>query len=318
MYKSQKSQGNIINVACTIDNNYVQHCAVMLASLLDSNKSEFFEIYIIHNGIENNNKRKIEKFLSKQSNCKYKLILLDEKYLLELPVNLPLFGHISIATYFRIFLAEVLPKTLDKVLFLDSDMIIRKGIRWLWETNLEGYSHAAAINPGLKDHFSNLYQQAVNPTYFNAGVLLINLQFWRENAVLSKACNLIRNYGEKLKCWDQDVLNILLNSDWLRVGLTWNATPRVFRGEIKPEELMTDENTDAVAQDPAIVHFAGGGFHKPWYFQCEHPFKDLYKKYLKKTPWSNHRLIGEPSLILKLRMQLKLGTRLKKILSFRI
>lgn len=311
-----KNNRKNIHVACAVDNNYVQHCAVMLASLLDSNQSEFFEVFILHNGIESKNQRKIEKFLSKQKNCTYQLILLNERELSKLPVDVPVSGHISIATYFRIFLAEILPNKLDKVLFLDSDIIIRKKIRWLWETNLESHSHAATINPGLQDYFLKRYQQALNPIYFNAGVLLIDLKFWRENDVLSRAYQVIETYSEALKYHDQDVLNILLNSDWLRVGLTWNATPRVFRGEIKPEELMTDENTDAVAQDPAIVHFAGGGFHKPWYFQCEHPFKDLYKKYLKKTPWSNHRLIGEPSLILKLRMRLKLGTRLRTILKF--
>ena len=308
---------NIINIACTIDNSYVQHCAVMLASLLDSNKNTFFKFYIIHNGMEYHKQRKLEKFLSKRKQCTYQLILIDQKYLAELPVNVPLFGHISIATYFRIFLAEILPNTLDKILFLDADIIVRKDIRPLWETNIEGYSHAATINPGLQDYFLNLYQEAANPYYFNAGVLLINLHFWRNNNIMVRAYNILTKYWDKIGCWDQDVLNILLNTNWLRVGLTWNATPRVFQREIKSKELMNHEEMNSLVNDPAIVHFAGGGFHKPWYYKCQHPFKNLYQKYLKHTPWSNSRLIGEPSLLLKLRMRLKLGTRLKKIISLR-
>ncbi len=307
-------QTNKISIACTIDNNYVQHCCVMLASLVDSNKREVFQIYIIHNGIENENKLKLDKFLSKQRNCSYTLILLNEKFLLGLPDNIPVFGHISLATYFRIFLARILPKDIDKVLFLDSDLLVRKKIRPLWEVDIKDYSHAASINPGLKDHFLDIYPQARNPLYFNAGVLLINLNFWRDNNVLSNACNTINNYSGRLKWWDQDVLNILLNTNWLRIGLTWNATPKAFSEKLLPEELMDEEDLKSIIEDPAIVHYAGAGSIKPWHYRCKLPFRALYKKHLKLTPWSDMRLIEEPPLSIKIREQIRLRTRLKNIL----
>lgn len=308
------SHTNKINIVCTIDNNYVQHCCVMLASLIDANKHESFQIFIIHNGIADENNLKLERFFSKQKKCTYSLMPLNTNYLSKLPENIPLFGHISLATYFRIFLADILPATLNKVLFLDSDLIVRKKIRPLWEIDINGYSHAASINPGLKDHFLNLYPNASGATYFNAGVLLINLKCWRDEHVLQNSCHVIKKYADGLKWWDQDVLNILLSSRWLRISLTWNATPKVFTREVQPDELMDEEDLKSIIKDPAIVHYAGAGSIKPWHYRCKLPFRALYIKYLKLTPWSNQRLTEEPSMVIKFKEKLKVRTRLKRII----
>ena len=305
-----------ISIVCTIDNKYAQHCTVMLSSLFQNNRNESFTVYILTDGFSWLNSYKLNKFFS-ATKQKFQIIKIDKSAL----KNAPITHHISLATYFRLFIPQVIPDNIDKVLFIDSDIIIRKPIDALWNINIQDFSHAATIAAGMDD-YPPVIGLPKDSLYFNAGLMLINLAFWRKFKVFAQGCELISQQPDKLQWWDQDVLNILLHPSWLPVDLTWNYQPFIYEEEINNSNYKAKYekfNYLAAKLDPAIVHFVGGGKAKPWHYACEHPFKDEYLKYLATTPWKNARLIGKPNYIsqitAELRFRLGLGSKIRNLLS---
>lgn len=305
MFMQRSNSLSPINIVCTIDNHYAQHCAVMLSSLFHHNPDQAFRIFLITDGLDPNISKQLEQFLLDHKQD-YEMIQIDKAAL----GNAPVTHHISLATYFRLFIPKVLPQHVQKVLFLDADMIIRQPIDKLWNLEIEAFSHAAAIAAGMDDYPREIGLPAES-LYFNAGLLLINLQAWRELQIFERGCELLEKNADRIQWWDQDVLNILLNRQWLPLDLTWNAQPFIYEAEFQNSaELQTKYErfqSSAAIADPAIVHFVGGGSAKPWHFYCTHPFKDDYRKFLKTTPWRNAPLLGQPNLIAKVRSHLGLA-----------
>ncbi|MBN8559308.1 MULTISPECIES: glycosyltransferase family 8 protein [unclassified Leptolyngbya] len=299
-----------INIVCTIDNHYAQHCAVMLASLFHHNPKRQFRVFLITDGLEMSIWERLEQFLQDQKQ-EYELIQIDRTALGDAPVT----HHISLATYFRLFIPEVLPQTLQKVLFLDVDMIVRKSIDELWDKDIHAFSHAATIAAGM-DEYPEQIGLPRNSLYFNAGLLLINLEAWRNLRVFDRGCEIIRQSSDRITWWDQDVLNILLHDHWMPLDLLWNAQPFLYSEEFhqRPQALYKLFQSATAIAEPAIVHFVGGGSAKPWHFYCTHPFKDDYRKFLKKTPWQNTPLICQPDLVTQMRFRLGLGSKARKLL----
>ncbi|MBD2493031.1 glycosyltransferase family 8 protein [Nostoc sp. FACHB-280] len=300
-----------ISVVCTIDNNYAQHCAVMLSSLFQNNKNEDFTVYILTDGLSSENNYKLNKFLS-QSNKKFQIINIDKSLLRNAPIS----HHISLATYFRLFIPQVIPSNIDKVLFLDSDMIIRQSIDELWQKNIDNYSHAATIAVGMDEHPTAIGLPK-NSLYFNAGLMLINLKYWRDFNIFDRGCELISQQPEKLQWHDQDTLNILLHNSWLPIDLIWNSQVFMDDKELPISSVYHDRyeklNYAKAKSDPKIVHFVGGGSAKPWHYACKHPFKHEYAKYLQDTPWKDTVPIGKPSLISQIRFRLGVGSKLRNL-----
>jgi len=306
-----------ITIVCTIDDNYAQHCAVMLSSLFQNNQKTNFSIYIITDKLSLSNQRKLNKFLS-ASKQNFQIIHIDKSLLQNAPVT----HHISLATYFRLFITEVIPADIEKVLFVDSDIIVRKSIDELWQTNIQNFSHAATISAGMDD-YATVIGLPKDSLYFNAGLMLINLEAWRNLKVFERGCELISQQPDRLQWWDQDVLNILLHNYWLPINLKWNSQPFIYDEEglgKSPYQAKYEKFKYLEAQlDPAIVHFVGGGNAKPWYYDCQHPFRSEYTKYLATTPWKNTKLIGTPNpvkqLTSNLRFRLGLGSKIRNLFS---
>lgn len=294
------SHTETVNIVCTIDNNYVQHCAVMLASLFDNTPEFRFKIFIITDGISAQNQTKLAEFLDSR-NQSFSLVTVDESIF----VNAPVSQHISLAAYFRILIPELIDNSIEKVLFLDSDMVIHQSIAPLWNTDISQYSHAAIENPRTDADYKHNLGISENSSYFNSGVLLINLRIWRQLNVQQKSIEFINQYPEKIHYWDQDALNFVLENQWLRAESQWNAHTAFFKG-LPAEELgVTPEEYHQTRHNPAIIHFTGGGSCKPWHYSCTHPFKDIYYKYLRQTPWHDAEPIGKPNLFSRFKAKTK-------------
>ena len=270
-----------IYVVFSIDERYVQHCAVTINSLFETSLNQDLSILILYNNISDEIKIKLKYYIS-DFTSKINFILVDEKSIDQFPVN----KHISLATYYRILLPDLLDKSIEKVIFLDCDTIIKKDIQSLWSIDILRYSHASVLESGIELNHKTKIGLKNETAYFNAGVMLINLQYWRKYNVLEKANDYLKKYSKYIKYWDQDILNYIFQSQWLEIHPMWNSTEIVYlnhewkdRGlsDVKCAELMEAKN------DPAIIHFTGS--NKPWHYYNNHPCKQDYYYYLSKTPW---------------------------------
>lgn len=287
-----------INIVCTIDNNYVMHCTVMLQSLFFNNKNIQFKVFIIHNGLTAENRKIISNFLKKKKHlCEF--ILIDETQIRNAPIN----GHISLATYYRILIPEVLDLKIKKALFLDSDMIVLENIEELWEENVDNYPIAATLEHVSAEYKTNL-GMAHTSAYFNAGVLLMNLEKWRNENRSRRIIEYIKQNYIKLLTWDQDALNIAFENNWKQLPPKWNVGHNFFKKESLHEYFdLSEFEYNQVKKKPSIIHFSGS--LKPWLYRSDHPYASEYIKYKKMTPWKRAKLIGEPTLYNKYKFFLK-------------
>ena len=276
-------------ITCTIDNNYIRHCAVMLKSLHLANPEESISVYILHGVIDPAERARLAAYLG-DFLPSVSFLQLDEEMLSGFPV----FGHITLAAYFRLLLPAALPHAVEKVLYLDSDLIVVDSLRDLWESSL-GESSIAAVEEHNQDFDRRRLGLAEGSLVFNSGVMLIDLKCWRRENILASGLEFARTHPERIKHWDQDVLNALLETRWHRLDWRWNALPHLWMQSMYADPATPlGQQAEAVRARPAVIHFAGSGIAKPWHHRCSHPWRLRYRDLLQQTPWAGLPLEDAP------------------------
>lgn len=278
----------LIHIAVVSDENYAQHVGVMLASLL-KNTSEPKNIvtHLLSDKIQSKTKNKLKEITS-SFNSKIEFYNIDSSQFNNLSVR-----HISHTAYCKLLIPNVLID-LNKVIFIDCDMLVRQDIKELWEIDLSTI-HLAAVRDymaGIKDSFFEEDKISNNSRdYFNSGLMYINLMKWRESKISEKAIEFLKENSNKVVYHDQAALNRVIHSyGWYSLEPKWNQCPWYFRLSSN-DLLFKDEELENAKNNPAIIHYAGPS--KPWhYYQnadiADHPYRDEYGFYLQFTPWKNY------------------------------
>ncbi len=269
------------NIGCATDKNYAQHLGIMLYSLMTNTKySELFDIYIVDGGILPEDINRFKRVATKFG-CKLHFLKPDRTYFEKLKI----FEIYSEATYYRYFLLDTL--SIDKMLYLDCDMIIEGDVTELYNINQEGN----IISASYEVLCPVKHLEKINLTKsFNAGMMLINCKKWQEDKISQKAYQYQIDNEYLLEYPDQDSLNIILQDTWQIVPYRWNVIARLglvkygignadFRFYSK-EEILKEYN------NPQIIHYANRLF-KPWFWLDPSPFKKNYLHYKKLSPWSD-------------------------------
>ena len=269
-------------IVCAADNRYAMPLAVMLRSVAEHlPKGTSVKVWVMDGGISRWNKRKIVSSLPLHV-LQIQWVTVDAGLLVDMPV----FGHVSLSTYYRFLLGAILPPDIDKVIYLDVDTIVLGDIFELWNTPMD--SHTLLAVPGRIHKVGDMLDPAIiegnglkpDGAYFNAGVMLIDLARWRAGNLLDRARAFVNQYGRLLRFWDQDIFNCLLTGDWGYLDEKWN---RIIDHQDKLEE------TDLRAYQKAggLVHFASA--IKPWTWWADHSAKSLYFVWVDRTSWRNWR-----------------------------
>jgi lipopolysaccharide biosynthesis glycosyltransferase len=268
-------------VSCT-DKNYLQHLGVLITSLFENKTCENNLVYhIFHTDLE-----EADQQLLKESVRKYKTILeFHNVGTFHSYDSIIRYGHVSKSALYRLSIGDILPVTIEKVLYLDCDIIVNGDLLELWNTRLENHQVAAVEDAPIFTRHEQLLMPKES-RYFNSGVLLINLVKWRSNNTSLKVIDFLIKYPERRLYNDQDGLNSVLHSDWLRLPPVFNQQTALFYLPQKRLVYTRDEYLLA-RKHPVIIHYTGVVINtKPWHYIDSHPFKYLYYRYLRLTPWS--------------------------------
>ena len=194
------------------------------------------------------------------------------------------------STYYRLFLSQILPLHVDKVLYIDGDCIVRHSLLPLWNIDLDGYAIGAAFAKAerSKEIFERLHYP-FEYGYFNAGVLLINLKYWRQHGVMNALLSYIEKYPQRIKWEDQDVLNAVLYDKRKHIHIKYNLQTGCLRKDPLWDSWNYREEVIAAIKDPVIVHYTFRS--KPWdaYARHPHPFRSTFREYQNKTKWKGCR-----------------------------
>lgn len=278
----------MINIVCSTDHNYIMQTGVMIKSLSINNQNEDLDIYIL-----------IDKTVDAEKQQKLRNTITSNKHnivFLEVPDDafdgFPGIGkysvHVSQASYYRLVMAQLLPENVEKVIYLDVDIVIRHSIRDLWTTNIENFAIGCIVDFVESFHKTRVkYDPAKG--YFNAGILLINLKYWREHNIQEKFLSFMANNADLILCHDQDVLNYVLCDSKKNIPITYNCQTYAYL-QHHLMEIDIDkygEEIDNTICDPIILHYCTGD--KPWIFGCKHPLRKEWFKYLAMTEWKEFR-----------------------------
>ena len=268
-----------MEILCCTDHNFVIPMGVMMHSLCVNNKSNELHFHVfIDETVTEEQKKELREVINEGNTLNFYLVDVSsiEKYLIVKVANFP------ISIYYRLLLADILPESVHKVLYLDADIIVRHDLKKLYDTKIDDVALAAVTEPdGTGGNCERLgYPSELG--YFNSGVILFNLDYFRKNNVTEQLINFIKENPEKLGCPDQDTLNAVLHNEKIDLPIIYNVQEGYYR--IPPTIVMTEELNKAI-HDPYIVHFSTN--NKPWNKHCRHPLRNLYYEYRKGTPWEN-------------------------------
>ncbi len=274
-----------MDIVCNIDDSYVIPCSVMLTSLFENNSECSFAIHMISEHLSEN----VQSCLQELVEVKYKqriyFYFVGESVLKRCSIHED--SHISIATYLRLFIENILPENLNKILYLDCDLIVVSKLDRIWDLDISDYAIGCVEDmwSGKPDNYLRLhYDQTYS--YFNAGVLLINLNYWKKIRLKQQAVEFIQEHATDLVFYDQDVLNGLLYKQKLFIPLRYNLQDGFFRVKRKIMKSSIPTLNEEILE-PVIIHYTGG--KKPWNYKSAHPLKSEYYKYLDLTKWKGER-----------------------------
>lgn len=210
-------------------------------------------------------------------------------------IKLPHHGHFRPETYFRLLAPQLLPNV-DKAIYLDSDLIVNADIAGLYDIDVEGFKLGATRDADTIGQIDG-YDETVGPylsdelgmddphDYFQAGVLLMNLAELRRTVTPEE---FLRISTERMWKWlDQDVLNKVVNGEYVRIPMNWNYLmdwQHLRRTHIianAPEDVRAEY--EAARLDPKIVHFAGPD-NRPWLYP-DADGAELFWNYARRSPY---------------------------------
>lgn len=210
----------VMNVVYSSDDNYVQHAVTSIVSLAQNNKNfKTINIYLIENNISIEKRNQVENLIEKYEQLSLEWINFS-KWLKRLKLNMQ--WDISISAYARLFISEMLDKNIDKILYLDCDIIVNQSVYDLWNMDIKEY-YIGAVQDAVNDNTKNSVGIESGQPYYNSGVLLINLKKWREDNISEKFLQFIEKHHGKVVHHDQGVINGVLKSKIYKLPLKYNV-----------------------------------------------------------------------------------------------
>lgn len=276
-------------VACASD-DYTMQCGVLFYSICKNNADEEIRFFLITDNLFSDKHKEdlrdtVSAFPLKTINF---VQVSDEQIVSFLQFENPYYTR---HVFYRLLMAEVLPDDVNKVLYLDCDIVVRHSLEDLWSIDVNNYAVGCVhdAQEGKIGQFNRL-GYTYDKGYFNSGVLLANLDYWRKNNVTKRFGCFISKHGKLIELPDQDVLNAVLKDEKFFIPFTFNLqSDFLFKVEYMYSFEFVKYSTDIcnARYDPIILHFSGA---RPWIEGCNHPYKDEFFKYRNETIWKEDSL----------------------------
>lgn len=214
-------------------------------------------------------------------------------------------GHVTAAAYCRLLVHDAVPEGIGRALYLDSDLLVEDDLAQLWTAPLDGRAVLGVQDylipylgwPGGPAGFGPSHRAAGRP-YFNSGVLVVDLDMWRREAIPQRALHYLRKHEGELTFRDQEGLNAVLAGEVGLLDPRWNVSTSLLWLERWPESPFKERmrrSRDALLADPGIWHFTGPS--KPWHRGFTHPARDRWLRQREKAGWPGSPVPGRADLV---------------------
>lgn len=257
------------HIAFGIDRNFARGMGVLISAISQHNCEAKVVYHVFTDGIDLDDINKLKQ-LTQPDHVMIKFYYIDIAAFKNLPTTIAW----SYATYYRFIMGKVLYGSVERVLYIDADILCLNAIKELTQIDMESNIVLAIAEPG---QFNVKRLNIKQGRYFNAGALYIDINKWNEAKIGEQAVQLLSQNPEKYPYLDQDVLNILLDGKTRFIEEKWN-----YLYDMRKVETQLPDGVN-------FVHFIGD---KPWQVWSEHHFMvKIYMAYAKKSPWAEVPLV---------------------------
>jgi lipopolysaccharide biosynthesis glycosyltransferase len=307
---ANRLRARTIQVACAANRDWLPHSATMLQSLMAHQRRPVHVHYLPAQDVTPSLLERLSRMVVR-TGAEFSVHRVPSKWLSGLEAYAPT------AVWHRIFLPELLPE-LDRVLYLDADLIVTDSLQPLWRIDLSDHYVGAVTtvfpSPEWGDRHCAALGLGRRELYFNSGVLLMNLrQLRRDDCVhkvqehasahadhwwswevpdggLHTAREYVRAHPGRAHFADQDALNCVLARRRLSLHPRWNCMNQIIHPPWSTwsKEIFGEEAVAEARRNPAIRHFEGSAEEKPWHPQADPEARSLYWKHRNQTPWSEN------------------------------
>ena len=279
-----------MNLLYCVDKNYNLQCYTSIKSHVSNTKSPL-RIYIIHQDPDTFSKELVESFSENKIEILEVIdfqenLIRDDSNLINDIKN----SHVSIATYFRLFIDKHLPSNMTQIVYLDADVICIKNFemeygeifKLMREGNYVISSRTIGGESGNEENFQRLGLE--NRKYFNAGVMFIDLELWRRKNIEKNLQNLL--YKDTYKFHDQDILNKYFDGDYLEL---YDHMNYLMNQEEQYEKIIIKY----VEESAKLLHYVGAS--KPWHTDSANSkYSSYYQNYYSQLGLKNKHVIKRP------------------------
>lgn len=278
-----------MNIATAFNSKYARYAYVMLISLFENQLPETeIIIYILYNDLTEEDRICVGQMIKSYGGYVQWVFVSNKVF----PSACPTSHAWTIETYYRLLLSDLLPEDVGRILYLDVDIIVNKSLTEVFSTDFEG-KLLCACNDACPfytdkriffcDKRDNIFKEQLKQgfTYFNAGVMLLDMDRLRKEYCFEEYMTLGKKLNFEVVAPDQDLLNYM---HWQEVKILDKNKYNLFAKVAYNHGIHYEE----VKQEVTIVHFAG---QKPWEGQYIHyDIEQLWWDYAKMSPFYNELL----------------------------
>ena len=276
-----------LHVVLATDNNYAEFVAVVIVSLLQTNPQfESIHVHLLANGVNDTTIQKLQRHLPQQRGQLHVYDISD----LEQRLGIKVPATIAISSYARLFMASLLPADIDRVLYLDCDVVVADSIMHFWKMDLEGILVAGVLDTLYSVTAKTDIGLSTDTPYINAGVLLVNLKAWRDENMQQRFLNFLLGHNGQVTHHDQGIINATCHGRIQIVHPRFNLASNYLS---HPYKMLASMNTPFYSENeveeakkyPAIIHFTQGFYNRPWVKNSKHPLAERFNYCHKQTEW---------------------------------
>ncbi len=271
-----------VSICLSGDDNFVPYIGTLIVSILE-NTNAAVDFYLLHETLKPENKRALSDIVGRYKNASLHFISIGGFDFYQQ------IGAWTSAILYRLKAPDVLSH-LDKVIYLDGDMIAVDDIQKLWDIPLGDNYLGACYGLDITGDLGDLDPLKTVKTYFNSGMLLMNLKQMRADDIGNKCISFLKTEGKRAKAPDQDALNLICAGRIKPVNLQWNYYISLDRRSHRSKQKIFGSY---LPKKPSIIHYYT--VYKPvrFFWYVTHPVASiqiarknmLFFKYLNKTPW---------------------------------
>lgn len=287
--------------------SFAQVTAVSIVSLLENNKDmQDIEVFVIEHGISDENKGKIRLIANKYGRIVNFIPMPDINQVENLGLK-SIKATWLYDSFCRLYLDNILPPYVDRVLYLDGDVLIHNSLTELWNTDLQGKC-VAAVPDCIGEEYYHLFGLSDAARYCNSGVLLIDIKKWKDMQVGKKVANYVRERKGYVFFMEQTVLNAVLDSQIHILHPRYNVSTlmqslsyKELMGLRNPKRAFSEKEFDEAINNPCLIHLTTLFFvvNRAWIKNNNHPDNGLYMKYVSLTPWKDSPLLPDARTLKK-------------------